>query len=145
MGGEGSTRWIGHRTRRTVEQCRVLEVGQCARDPGESGMLRWRDGFAVRHRVLPDGGAMVAAVQITPGSRPTIIVIPFTITPQHLGGERRWFTCPACGRRAAKLYAPPGQASFACRKCWSLSYDSAQLHRSKIGGLVEGLRSLGVI
>lgn len=37
-------------------------------------------------------------------------------TPQHLGGTRAWFLCPACGRRCAILYP------VKCRKCMGLHY-----------------------
>ncbi|MFC7411403.1 hypothetical protein [Hydrogenophaga atypica] len=38
----------------------------------------------------------------------------------HLGGERRWFTCPRCNKRVAVLYAPGKY--FACRNCYGLGY-----------------------
>ena len=38
----------------------------------------------------------------------------------HLGGERRWFTCPRCSKRVAVLYAPGRY--FACRRCGGLGY-----------------------
>jgi hypothetical protein len=38
----------------------------------------------------------------------------------HLGGERRWFTCPRCSKRVAVLYAPGRY--FACRQCGGLGY-----------------------
>jgi hypothetical protein len=40
----------------------------------------------------------------------------------NLGGERRWFTCPQCGKRVAVLYAPGRY--FACRQCSGLGYPS---------------------
>lgn len=49
-------------------------------------------------------------------------------TPQHLGGERWWFCCPAmwddspCGRLVGTLYLPAEQKFFACRHCHALSY-----------------------
>ena len=38
----------------------------------------------------------------------------------HLGGERRWFTCPQCTKRVAVLYAPGKY--FACRNCYGLGF-----------------------
>ena len=38
----------------------------------------------------------------------------------HLGGQRRWFTCPKCSKRVAVLYAPG--RTFACRQCCGLAY-----------------------
>jgi hypothetical protein len=44
-------------------------------------------------------------------------------TDCNLGGQRRWFLCPAtgCNRRVAKLY---GGGIFACRHCYRLAYES---------------------
>lgn len=47
-----------------------------------------------------------------------------TTTRPFYGGLRRWFTCPNCGRRCAKLYAPDRRSRFACRRCWELVYRS---------------------
>ena len=38
----------------------------------------------------------------------------------HYGGERPWFLCPDCSRRAAILYAGP---HYACRRCHGLYYE----------------------
>lgn len=40
----------------------------------------------------------------------------------HLGGVRRWFACPCCGRRVALLYLRWGR--FACRHCQRVAYAS---------------------
>ena len=45
-------------------------------------------------------------------------------TRQHLGGERRWFACPKCGRRVGCVYAPLITEPFWCRRCHHLLYDS---------------------
>jgi len=50
--------------------------------------------------------------------------ISLTHTPCHFGGERVWFCCPSCGRRAQKLYMYP--AHFRCRTCCGLPYASQQ-------------------
>ena len=52
--------------------------------------------------------------------------ISLTKTPCACGGERFWFTCPACGRRCAILYARL-DLHFACRECCDLSYESKNL------------------
>jgi hypothetical protein len=43
-------------------------------------------------------------------------------TQGNLGGRLRWFLCPACGRRAAKLYLPSESPVFLCRQCHGLGY-----------------------
>jgi hypothetical protein len=40
----------------------------------------------------------------------------------HYGGERFWFECPCCKRRAAKLYFH--NRSFQCHRCCALPYKS---------------------
>ena len=42
-------------------------------------------------------------------------------TPCRFEGNRAWFRCPACSRRAAILY---GVNVFACRHCLHLAYES---------------------
>jgi hypothetical protein len=44
-------------------------------------------------------------------------------TPCHFGGNRVWFKCPSCDKRALVLYAG-GSGHFACRTCHNLAYDS---------------------
>ncbi len=48
---------------------------------------------------------------------------------QHLGGERRWFACPRCGRRVGCLYSPSARELFWCRSCYHLIYDSQYARR----------------
>ena len=58
--------------------------------------------------------------------------VSLTRTYPHFGGVRWWFTCPLildgerCGRRAGKLYLPPGAGHFGCRHCHDLTYRSCQ-------------------
>jgi hypothetical protein len=51
-------------------------------------------------------------------------------------GKRFYFRCPGrdepCGRRVGKLYLPPGEASFACRHCWDLTYESCKAHQKRL-------------
>lgn len=50
---------------------------------------------------------------------------------------RWWFICPlvvngwACGRRVAKLYLPPGELYFGCRRCYDLTYQSTRKRRPR--------------
>jgi len=43
-------------------------------------------------------------------------------TPGNFRERIRWFACPACGRRAGKLYLPNGETVFLCRLCHGLEY-----------------------
>ena len=48
--------------------------------------------------------------------------IRITRTQCHYGGERPWFACPVCQRRAGLLYLRAGR--FACRHCQRVAYAS---------------------
>ena len=63
--------------------------------------------------------------------------IAFCYSRGGRGGRRRWFCCPACGRRMFKLYRPPGSKIFACRKCHDLTYRCVQEHDKRLDGLVK--------
>jgi len=63
-----------------------------------------------------------------------------TVRP-HLGGERPWFVC-GCGRRAGRLYLPPGQRAFRCRHCHHLTYRSAQEHDKRVYDLAQDADAL---
>lgn len=54
--------------------------------------------------------------------------------PCYFGGARQWFSCPKCGRRAAKLY---GRKYFLCRQCQDLNYAS---QRDSFGSLCDRVR-----
>jgi hypothetical protein len=54
-----------------------------------------------------------------------------TTTRPFYGGARRWFACPNCDGRCAKLYAPNPSSPFACRRCWKLVYWSQYLKRAE--------------
>ena len=53
-------------------------------------------------------------------------VLELDSTDCFLGGERLWARCPACDERIAKLYKPPGESCFGCRRCHSISYKSSR-------------------
>lgn len=68
------------------------------------------------------------------------------VTPCSYGGVRYWFICGLykngryCGRRAIKLYKPPGGKWFGCRHCWGLSYYERQQSRGgKYGFLFKAV------
>jgi hypothetical protein len=50
--------------------------------------------------------------------------IDLITTPQPFGGWRWWFLCPRTGKRVAKLYMPPGAATFCSRRACRLPYRS---------------------
>ena len=56
-------------------------------------------------------------------------LIPIRATRPHFGGERLWLVCP-CDRKVRILYRPAHRATWACRTCWGLTYESRRLHRN---------------
>ncbi|MBL4848988.1 MAG: hypothetical protein JKY65_25980 [Planctomycetes bacterium] len=69
-------------------------------------------------------------VVTTPDAKITqVIELDFT---QSRFGSRRWWLCPACGRRARILYLLPRQETLRDRTCAGLSYRSRQRSGSKI-------------
>ena len=70
----------------------------------------------VRH--LARRGDLRGHVTLRCGGRS--LSVSLTRTPCHLGGERAWFRCPSCGRRAAILYLG---ANLVCRQCLGLYYE----------------------
>lgn len=73
--------------------------------------------------------------------------VPLTTTPCYYGGKRYWFICPwyvngrYCGRKVGVLYK--GGDYFACRHCYSLTYNSRNLSGiSKVAGQVISMPEL---
>lgn len=55
--------------------------------------------------------------------------VQLTESMPHFGGFRYWFNCPLSGcqsGKVAKLYLPPFQSYFGCRKCYGLQYQSSR-------------------
>ena len=67
-----------------------------------------------------------------------IRIVEITTTKPFLGGRRYWFLCPfvrdgiRCGRRVGRLYLPPSQQLFGCRRCYDLTYQSSQRHDKRL-------------
>ncbi len=107
-----STRLAGRRLR--VSQCAVMRA-----DPDLLRPLKDRD---------LSGIWVIVRVTWATGEQSTTEVRVVT-SRQHLGGERRWFACPRCGRRVGCLYSPCAREPFWCRSCYHLIYDSQYARR----------------
>jgi hypothetical protein len=137
MGGMGSGRYGG---RPTVEDALALDLGKLLRDrlirPGATitSSLHWRNtrtgaeiaSIGYSCRMSAAAGTFVADYAVTRrGERvPVLLSIGLVSSPQPFGGRRWWWICPITGRRAAKLYKPPGGDRFASRQAWGLAYRS---------------------
>jgi hypothetical protein len=131
MGGFGSTRWNGARTRRQVESCFILPAPSEANAPGvlqsKQGFWYWPQySFLVFYR----RASQSFTLSFTYRGAEREQRIQTEETRANLGGVRVWFLCPSCSRRCSKLYLPPRESSFLCRLCHCLSYESAQTSRT---------------
>ena len=52
--------------------------------------------------------------------------VALVATQLHFGGQRFWSRCHRCERKMGKLYVPPREDYFPCRKCSGLTYASSQ-------------------
>lgn len=140
MGGMGSGRWYRRGAGQVVEDGLTLDLNRLVRQGlvgprGGGGTLTWRKASngeyvaSIGCNVViydPDGMGLELAYTVDrgQGKRAVEQAIHLQATSQHLGGRRWWFTCPGCGRRAAKLYTRPGADLFLCRGCHGLGYTS---------------------
>jgi hypothetical protein len=161
MGGLGSGRWREHRKAKTVEDCRVLDLGKLAREgclvAGYRGSVRWLQG-----------DKETASLSFLVGSVDDRLVLTLTYawrpldgevqeveehvllerTPMRFGGFRLWACCPivvagrSCLRRVWKLYMPPGVGYFGCRRCNRLTYRSVQEHDKRVDFLRRNPKAL---
>lgn len=134
MGGYGSTRWSGHRTRRDTDPLLWLDVRLLARRgalvPGVWSTTAWTCGGKpsgnITHWVADDHLVLDYKVK-GPLDRDWIPVreqIPLEHTACNYGGTRPWFRCPGCDRRRAVLHSVGGH--FRCRECHQLVYSSTR-------------------
>ena len=146
VGGIGSTRWLMHCKKVTVEACRVLDIHQWTRtrlvqaQVHHAGAWTWADAANVPLAALGyvvDTTDMAApwiqlSYTVLPSRTHVLYTVPLVTTPVHHGGLRWGFRCPLvheetpCHRRCERLYLPPGQRYFGCRQCYHLTYTSTQ-------------------
>ena len=144
MGGDGSTRRVRHSKRMTADQCLILAASSLKAllvlGPGHA-RLAAEIGPWGRHieqlRFITDSFCDLAVrilytIRINGHPHEMDYLVGVESWPAPYGGVRWFFECPliatnhGCGRRASKLYLPPGGSKFACRQCYDLTYSSAQ-------------------
>ena len=158
MGGYGSTRWMWHTRKTTVEECRILPVFDLSREgiftwnSRRQGTLTWTNeqtcekvasmGFAVNTEVEPPWLRLHYSISTWQGEKIDCDYKVFLQTTRpNFGGLRWWFICPlsvnhqVCLRRVAKLYLPPGGRYYGCRYCYNLTYKSCQESDKRIAAL----------
>jgi len=153
MGGVGSGRWVRPDAKIRIGSVVSIDVRSWQRDgflkPGTVFDCAWRSNGQEIGSVLVEVGTI--SVKLSYGYRlpdGTVRALKYFVqldaTPCHFGGERPWFRCPGCGRRAARLFG--ADQLFTCRRCQDLAYTSqrqssddralrrAQIIRTRLGG-----------
>src|SRR5207248_2490848 len=115
---------------------RILQPGACVR-----GRWRWTypsgRSFSAAYEVAtldPDRPAVRLSYSwvwtATGQPESACYVVGLTTTRPRFGGLRWWFLCPLlpggrpCNLRVGKLYLPPRDRYFGCRRCHDLTYTS---------------------
>ena len=151
MGGYNSGRWHDVRTRATTQSSKRLEIKKYkdvlrqlekVKEPGMIGIADIKPNWTYTHSGKPDGevglhiegsGDSITATvsyqveyKLTGGKQNYHNVVGFEFTP-GFGGSKCWYwRCPKCGERCGVLYMPNGTETFACRKCYNLTYNSCK-------------------
>jgi hypothetical protein len=132
MGGPGSGR---RPTALSVEDCRVLDIGELC-DGGAlhrtpRGQIIWQSelwqqevallSYALVHERWPDRESRLLLNYVYwPAADAPACDDEVELMVRR--GVCASALCPACGRVARKLYAPPAAIDFSCRVCQGLSY-----------------------
>jgi len=128
MGGMGSGRWGSHR--RKVEHMLRLDIARLRRQGlSRSALMQvgWPSGASISLIRAATGLRLLYRSRSGEGEWQTVKeLVPLVETQQRLGGHRRWFGCPGCGRRCRILYGGilHGAGRFRCRHCHRLCYSS---------------------
>jgi hypothetical protein len=119
--------------KRTVESSLSIDIRGLNRDgtlkQGNRGALTWsRQGKLVRtvDYIVSEQGLILSYRIRTRGGEWEYFMQTLIIdyTRCHYGGQRPWFLCDGCDRRAAIVYSFGGR--FKCRHCGNLTYASQQ-------------------
>jgi hypothetical protein len=114
--------------RALVEQTPSIDIRQLRRQgawrEGVSLVIEWPVfGAAIEAELRGEIFVARYAVQSAAGSERSVEeVIQTSRLPLNFGGLRHYFQCPACGRRAYRLFV--GVAGLRCRCCSRLAYAS---------------------
>jgi hypothetical protein len=151
----GRRRWTD---RMTVEDCIALDMWVLKRticQRSDWRVYRWPDtGRAVSpevgYRVAIDAAnrsSLFLRYTVSDNGVQSRILREYQVqtatTPCRFGGRRYWFVCPLvrkgvpCLRRVRKLFLPPGAVFFGCRRCYNLTYRSAQEHDKRVDAILR--------
>jgi hypothetical protein len=103
---EGVFEWRGERSGRVTGTARYRVIGIPGAEPG-SGFSENSAGDPV---LLLSSGGVAQSIRFRSSA------VTF--------GRRWYFVCPDCDRGCGKLFVPPGEQRWACRRCHGLRYES---------------------
>jgi hypothetical protein len=126
MGGIGSGRRAGFGGKKETNDAMPLDIRRLNRErllwPGNSFSWQWLTngrpvaGLSIRVELQ---ALVVSYLKRSSGEIVEQRII-MQSTPCRFGGQRHWFACPRCGRRAAVLYVPGRY--YECRCCAGVAY-----------------------
>lgn len=126
MGGRGSGRRSSYNGKPETSDSMPLDIRKIIRKrllvPGNSFSWQWtvNDRPVAGLSIRVEFESMVLSYRMRSTGEVVEQRVQTQTSPCHLGGERRWFTCPQCSKRVAVIYAPGRY--FACRECYGLGY-----------------------
>ena len=158
MGGQGSGRWRDHVKAQVVEDCLFLDTAMLRRDglldgcfvegtftwTSSSGKVVGSARYSLEHSA--DGTLLRLVFCVEAQYRLGVVEnqVKLERTRPHYGGQRWWFLCPICGTLARRLFLPPNESGFGCRRCRHLTYRSCQESHTT-AGFFHRLQRLGLL
>jgi hypothetical protein len=130
MGGWGSSRWDGQRTRATTGECVRLDLARIdLRDKTTTFMSAMSQSYGpIGVRISPDLTQELVRVTADIQGLSRSFAAKITVTHPRYGGCRRWFRCPFCGHRRRVLYLTLGLV-LGCQGCLRLAYPTQRMTR----------------
>ena len=131
------------RWRTLVEEFPALDIGVLRR-AGALAAARaiQTEGVKLEVEVWPDRSFPGVERLLVSLRGVTFAALPLTRTRCNYGGDRPWFVCSVCGRRAGKLYIPIWEGVFSCRRCAHLGYASEnESHRDRLRRKVRKIKT----
>lgn len=123
--------------------------------PHESAKLVGKSGKTVLYN---QGSQLQLSYSVDLNQKPSVLHISFTKDPKNIDGLRsqqieleewgitfgiRWYLkCGQCGRSCGVLYLHPKDNLFCCRECGQFTYESCQINRNSMRGMVYYLAKM---
>lgn len=137
MGAIGSSRWLEHTKRKTVEESLSVDISWLKNGvfrPGHITQIKWTKGMSTYSINVRMAGALALFSYQARMAHGEFAVRNVKVRLNkmgcHLGGYRGWFACPKCSRRCRILYFDTGKPI--CRVCANLTYNSCQMNYNSI-------------